>query len=221
MPRAAVAGLALLLGGCLPPPMPPPPARTVILETGNVLDWAIDGPGYFVLTHPELGRTVYTRTGGFTIDGNGLLATRTRPSWQLSPLIIVNPDRLGATRLSPDGALLVPDDAKADLTPTAILAGPIGLCADCSPIPTGWKVLGLLTIAVFERPETLVKRPDGFWEAPSDAGRRIVTPSARAATASDLPARPGRLVQGILETTSAASLPTFPLPIPLGRGSGL
>ncbi len=41
--------------------------------TGHPLDFAIDGPGYFVVRTPAGER--YTRAGGFARDTNGLLAT--------------------------------------------------------------------------------------------------------------------------------------------------
>jgi flagellar basal body rod protein FlgG len=195
-----------------------------VVQTDSVFDWAIDGRGYFVLNDPDTGRTVYSRTGSFTVDGNGMVATATRPSWRLSPLVILNPDRLGQTRLTPDGALLVPaSGTQADLLPSAIVAGPIGLCSDCEAIPQGWQVLGRVTLAVFAKPEGLSKRPDGLLEvSDSDAvgERRIVTPAARAASGSDSGPwdQPGRLLQGYLETSTASNLPKFPIPIPLGLG---
>ena len=45
-----------------------------IKETGNPLDVAISGPGYFVLEMPGGGRA-YTRAGNFQLDGTGSLVT--------------------------------------------------------------------------------------------------------------------------------------------------
>jgi flagellar basal-body rod protein FlgF len=45
-----------------------------IKETGNPLDMAIAGDGYFVLELPN-GKRAYTRGGNFQVDGNGVLAT--------------------------------------------------------------------------------------------------------------------------------------------------
>jgi flagellar basal body rod protein FlgG len=217
------AALTVLMGGCVPPIPPDPVARTVRLATDLVLDWAIDGNGFFVVEDPDSGQTAYTRTGAFSIDGLGWLSTNTRPGWRLFPAVIIPPDRLALTRLSPDGAVMIPQapDTVA-LAPSDIVAGPIGLCADCQPIPTGWKVLGRITIAVFERPAGLQKRPDGLWQRSgtgAEGQHRLVVPAARPASGSDSPAwdQPGRIIQGYLETTSAASLPKVPLPLPLGR----
>lgn len=50
--------------------------RTGSMEaTGNPLDVALDGEGYFVLSNPETGEMQYTRAGRFVINEEGALAT--------------------------------------------------------------------------------------------------------------------------------------------------
>ena len=44
-----------------------------IRETGNTLDFAIEGDGFFVIDTPE--GTRYTRSGNFSINSDGSLAT--------------------------------------------------------------------------------------------------------------------------------------------------
>ncbi len=46
----------------------------VIKETGNPLDVAISGPGYFALEMPG-GKKAYTRAGNFQLDGTGTMVT--------------------------------------------------------------------------------------------------------------------------------------------------
>lgn len=43
-------------------------------DTGNPLDFAIDGPGFFTVKDGK-GNTYYTRDGNFTINSNGFLCT--------------------------------------------------------------------------------------------------------------------------------------------------
>lgn len=42
--------------------------------TDNQLDFALNGPGYFTLEHPQLGK-VFSRAGNFTLDANGDVVT--------------------------------------------------------------------------------------------------------------------------------------------------
>lgn len=44
-----------------------------IEQTGNAADLAINGDGFFTTRHGESGRELYTRDGGFVLDGNGFL----------------------------------------------------------------------------------------------------------------------------------------------------
>jgi flagellar basal-body rod protein FlgF len=46
-----------------------------IRDTGNPLDLALEGSGFFVVELPD-GTQAYTRQGSFSIDGNGLLVTQ-------------------------------------------------------------------------------------------------------------------------------------------------
>lgn len=45
------------------------------VETGNELDWAIEGPGFFQVLHD--GEEYYTRAGMFKRDGDGYIVTST------------------------------------------------------------------------------------------------------------------------------------------------
>lgn len=71
------------------------------LNTGNALDMAIDGAGFFQVQRPS-GETVYTRDGTFKLDGDGNVVTAL--GYQLIPNIVVPPDALSITIL-PDGTV--------------------------------------------------------------------------------------------------------------------
>src|SRR5580698_6155369 len=45
-----------------------------LTQTGNQLDLAINGPGYFQVLLPT-GETAYTRAGNFSVNGQGQLVT--------------------------------------------------------------------------------------------------------------------------------------------------
>lgn len=44
-------------------------------QTGNPLDFALTGPGYFTVQGPD-GSLLYTRNGSFSLDGEGRLVTK-------------------------------------------------------------------------------------------------------------------------------------------------
>ena len=61
------------------------------LNTGNQLDMAIDGLGFFQIQRPN-GDSVYTRDGTFKLDGDGNLVTA--QGYQVLPNITVPPDAI-------------------------------------------------------------------------------------------------------------------------------
>ncbi|MBL8040242.1 MAG: flagellar basal-body rod protein FlgG [Chthonomonas sp.] len=98
--------------------------------TGNVLDLAIMGDGFFSLERPD-GTTAYTRDGTFKMDANGLLVTNDGMS--VSPNITI-PTGATAITISNTGAL------------SAILPG--------SNQPT---TLGTLRLTMFANPAGLTR----------------------------------------------------------------
>ncbi len=74
--------------------------------TGEPLDVAIDGDGYFCLTDERTSATVYTREGRFIVDDNGQLALRSGGKlWLVNPSICV-PGGTAAVAISPSGLVL-------------------------------------------------------------------------------------------------------------------
>jgi len=71
------------------------------INTGNPLDLAIDGTGFFQIQRPT-GETVYTRDGTFKLDADGNVVTTL--GYQLIPNITVPPDTTSLTIL-PDGTV--------------------------------------------------------------------------------------------------------------------
>ncbi len=72
-------------------------------QTGNELDLAIEGSGFFQVTMPD-GETAYTRAGAFKLDGDGRVVTP--DGYTLSPEITVPADAIQLT-VGPDGTISV------------------------------------------------------------------------------------------------------------------
>lgn len=90
--------------------------------TGNPLDLAIGGEGYFVLQTQNGPR--YTRSGNFTTDGGGFLATQGGDLvlGERGPIPITG----GRVVIQPDGTVLV-DDARVDKLLVVSFPNPYGL----------------------------------------------------------------------------------------------
>ena len=71
------------------------------VNTGNPLDMAIDGSGFFQIQRPT-GETVYTRDGTFKLNGDGNVVTS--QGYELIPNVQVPNDVLSVTVLS-DGTI--------------------------------------------------------------------------------------------------------------------
>ncbi len=81
----------------------------IIMETGNPLDVAIDGSGFFVVDAPAGER--YTRAGNFSLDSEGRLVTQNgHPVMGRQGPIVAQGDTV---KITPDGDILV-DDAATD-----------------------------------------------------------------------------------------------------------
>jgi flagellar basal-body rod protein FlgG len=61
----------------------------VLRQSGNTLDLAVEGDGFFQITMPD-GRTAYTRDGAFKLDGQGRMVNS--DGHPLSPEITIPPD---------------------------------------------------------------------------------------------------------------------------------
>jgi flagellar basal-body rod protein FlgG len=98
--------------------------------TGNGLDLALDGDGYFQVEMPG-GKIGYTRAGNFTRSAEGQLVTQ--QGYIVQPAITV-PEGAGSITISPDGvvsAMVAGDAEPAELgqLQVATFANPAGLQA--------------------------------------------------------------------------------------------
>jgi flagellar basal-body rod protein FlgG len=80
-------------------------------QTGNNLDVAIEGDGFFQITQPD-GTTAYTRDGSFKEDANGQLVTAN--GFFVQPQITI-PQNATSVSIGPDGTVSaqVPGNANA------------------------------------------------------------------------------------------------------------
>ncbi|MGE4295034.1 MAG: flagellar basal-body rod protein FlgG [Campylobacterales bacterium] len=72
-------------------------------ETGNQLDVAVSGEGFFQIQLPD-GSTAYTRNGGFKLDANGTIVTA--DGYPLLPQVVVPADTTQLT-IGTDGTISV------------------------------------------------------------------------------------------------------------------
>jgi len=112
-------------------------------ETGNPLDVAIDGNGFFQIIRPD-GSIAYTRDGNFTVDSSGQLVNNS--GLPLNDQIEIPPDAV-AVQISQDGMV------------SAILQG------ETSPID-----LGQIELARFINPAGLRAIGDNLFESTESSG---------------------------------------------------
>jgi len=72
-------------------------------QTGNPLDLAIEGRGFFQVQMPD-GSLSYTRTGSFSVDSQGQLVTQ--DGYVVQPAMTI-PSDASSINISPDGTLSV------------------------------------------------------------------------------------------------------------------
>lgn len=72
-----------------------------LVDTGNDLDMAIDGRGFFVINQPD-GTVAYTRAGNFSLSAEGEIVTL--DGFQLDPGIVV-PENTTSIEISPTGII--------------------------------------------------------------------------------------------------------------------
>jgi flagellar basal-body rod protein FlgG len=118
-------------------------SQGTLQSTGNGLDMAISGDGYFQITMPD-GTLGYTRAGNFTTSAEGLVVTA--QGYPLQPQLTI-PQGAAAITIGQDG------------TVSAILPG-----------ATQASTLGQITTATFANPSALQAASDNFYRETSGSG---------------------------------------------------
>ena len=120
-----------------------------LIETGNALDVAVNGAGFFPVQMPDGSRS-YTRDGSFTLTGEGLMVN---PSgFALDPGIEVPPDALDV-------------QVQADGTVRALLPG------ETEPVE-----LGQIELARFPNPAGLKALGGNLFMQTEGSGEPVVAP---------------------------------------------
>ena len=117
------AALDALGGGTLFNPTEMDLSQGSLTQTGNPLDVAIEGDGFYMLESPTGPKgapsadKLLTRAGNFARDTQGrlVLATSGKPVLDEQGNAIVLPDELGSLRIERDGTILQGDDELAKL----------------------------------------------------------------------------------------------------------
>jgi len=123
-----------------------------LTQTGNRLDMAIDGRGYFQITLPS-GETAYTRAGNFSVNDQGLLVT--------DDGYVVQPQ------------ITIPNDAKDVIISKT---GQVQVLAGDEPTP---QVVGQLELATFFNEAGLEAIGDNlFLESGASGAATVGTPGS-------------------------------------------
>ncbi len=116
--------------------------------TGNPLDVALDGEGFFVLTHPETGESQYTRAGRFVLSEDGALQT-------------------------PKGMLVEGASGQIDFPPQG---GDIEISRNGDVMLNG-ELMGTLRVVKFDAPDQLKRADDASFFAGDQIPEEINEPS--------------------------------------------
>ena len=101
-------------------------------QTGNPLDVAIEGDGFFQVTDPLTSETLYTRAGNFSINANGELVLGSASSGRPVQPSITIPVEATNVNIQPDGQVLYMQSGQTQATQagtiqTANFVNPEGL----------------------------------------------------------------------------------------------
>jgi flagellar basal-body rod protein FlgG len=118
-----------------------------LIETGNDLDIAIQGKGFFQVTTPN-GDIQYTRNGSFKTDSEGALVTG--QGYRVEPEIVI-PNNLTNVSISQDG-----------------------IVSAMNPVDGTISVLGQLTIADFINPAGLAPKGNNLYGVTDTSGDVII-----------------------------------------------
>ncbi|MEX2175235.1 MAG: flagellar basal-body rod protein FlgG [Pirellulaceae bacterium] len=128
-------------------------------ETGEALDVAVEGQGFFKVSDPVTGQPLYTRAGNFSLNANSQLVIGSAQTGRLTdPALSFSPDTL-AISITPDGQVLAQLPGQAQMSN-----------------------VGQLQLAMFPDSEGLLKLGENLYAATDASGAETtVNPGAQGA----------------------------------------
>ena len=147
-------------------------------QTGNALDLAINGDGFFTIKSPTSGLTSYTRSGSFSVDGSGFVRNDAGARMQVFPVDATgNPTSLTTAQ---DGTVPLFNSA----TPPAEFTG-MSVSSDGKLTAAygdgSLKVIGVVALASFSSNQGLKQLGSASWSATGNSGAaKLGQPSSGA-----------------------------------------
>jgi len=141
-------------------------------QTGNALDVAINGEGFFTVVNPLSGDTQYTRAGQFSIDGSGFLKNPLGARLQAFP---TNPATGAITNTTTLQDIQIPAVSPNPINPAnpATFAG-VTIDDNGAVVATysdgSNATIGVVGLATFISPTGLRQAGDASWEATGVSG---------------------------------------------------
>jgi hypothetical protein len=200
------ADLGIAGPGCTPtqPTSPVPFIQGSLTATGNVYDWALDGPGYFQVLDRQAGRIYYTRQGAFKLTAEGNVVTRDG-EFPIEPPVTIHKDgnAFQTPQVTPDGFVIVPR-LPGNKNSDFVAAKPY------PSVPPGMVSGSMLHVAMFADPRALTPGPNGLLQAAAGTCPLITSPGRLAMYAGpSAPPAPwdatGSVVTGKLEAAPSAT----------------
>ncbi len=133
-------------------------------QTGNALDIAINGEGFFTVVSPLSGDTQYTRNGAFSVDGNGFIKNAQGAQLQAYPV-----DATGAIASTTLQSVQIPATNAAGAEFAGVTVSEAGEVVATYADGTN-DTLGIVSLANFIAPTGLKQLGNATWAATGLSG---------------------------------------------------
>jgi len=136
-----------------------------IEQTGNALDVAVNGEGFFTIVNPLSGKTEYTRAGSFSVDGNGFIKNGQNARMQVFP--VDTSGNITSTTTLQDAQIPAQNTAGSDFAGVTINSSGqvVATYADGTN-----SFIGAVALATFLAPTGLKQMGDASWTATGVSG---------------------------------------------------
>ncbi|MBU6266144.1 MAG: flagellar hook-basal body complex protein [Sphingomonadales bacterium] len=136
-------------------------------QTGNSLDMAVNGDGFFTVKSPVSGLVSYTRAGSFKVDGSGFVVSDAGARMQVFP---ANADgTIGSTASAADATVPLVNTATPPAQYTGMTVGNDGKMT-AAYADGSLKVIGYVALATFDSNTGLKQLGSASWSATGLSG---------------------------------------------------